>query len=217
MNFKCRGLVSFLVWTLLTYCVALACGVSCSAASAATATPNTAFSGWMRVGAERFLVHLEMQDRPSGCWLSVAVTSEGGTVGRIAADLDDQYPTYLVDGKEHALDSAHARSWSNAVRSDFLSVARSESFTCAVDSSGERVYESQSPVALTKFMSARIRLVYGAREESAKARETALSAAKIDEPQLEKVEIYSITDWFNGFGDNVMLSLTRLDEAGEVE
>ena len=217
MNRKCRRLASFSVSTLVTYCVALACGVSCLAARAATITPSTAFSGWMRVGAERLLVHLEMQDRPSGCWLSVAVTSEVGTVGRIAADLDDQYPTYLVDGKEHALDAAYARSWSNAVRSDFLSVATSENFTCAVDSSGERVYESQSPVALTKFMSARIRLVYGAKEESAKARQAALSTAKADEPRLRKVEIYSITDWFNGFGDNVMLSLTRLDEAEEVE
>lgn len=165
------------------------------------------FSGGMRIGAEQFSVVLETQDRHSGPWVSVAVTNSEGSVSAFAADLDPSHPSYLFGGRTYLLDHELALRWSEELRSGFRQLAESERFRCTDRSDVREVFESQEPIALTEFLSARVRLVFDLETVTT-------SAPSLDAPRkrLSMIEIFSLPDWLNGFGDHVTLVLMQLKD-----
>jgi len=207
---RCRhGLPRLHAFLLCTSSFVLFLALGLPSVRASTESATATFSGGMRIGADQFFVLLEMQDRPTGCWLSLAVTNPAGTIGRLAADLDAGHPTYLVEGKTFPLDSGRTRRWSEAVRSQLLSLAESDSFLCVEQTDQRKVFESRRPIALTDFLSARVRLVYEVRSGIPIPAGPGGWPTGNPEARLTTVEIYSLPDWLNGFGDHVTLVLTR--------
>jgi hypothetical protein len=160
-------------------------------------------------------VVLEVQDRPVGYWLSLAVIDRGGGTAGIAVDLGQPSPFYVVGDERYPLATTLARTWASDIKSEFRGLADAAGFVCAELTATELVLESSQPLALTEFLAGRVRFRY-LRGGSA-AGDGALRSGPWAAQRglvLQAVEVYSVPDWLNGFGDSVALILTRRDDPG---
>lgn len=169
------------------------------------------FEGYARVGSQTSDVKLEIlnEDRHSFRVICATGTEQNGYT-RVALHLTDSSNTCLFQEESVLIPQDKATAWRNQLRSKFLSLVDTATFTVGLTETGILTCESRVPVELTDFLVGKVKLTYELLSKSGSGKQPTKNL--IHHPELlrlNEIQVFSLEEWFNGFGDPVTLSLKQ--------